>query len=164
MASRNIYNQNSYVNCQGLTLTINRGFTLIEIIIVMAIMIFVVGFGLTVDFSSFTTNTLKGEESKIVSVLERARSHAMANMFDINYGVCYDRDAQNYLIFKGGTCTTIESEFIPANINIAQNSGTSFPTFVFDRLTGDTTAGTIHITDGIQSADIIINNEGTINW
>ncbi|MDE2399788.1 MAG: prepilin-type N-terminal cleavage/methylation domain-containing protein [Patescibacteria group bacterium] len=141
-----------------------KGFTLIEILVVIAILIVVISFGMLVDFSSFTSSTFQGEEAKIVSVLERARSHAMANMFNTTSGVCYDATTHSYVIFQGSVCTSTGSELIPANTNIAENPSTTFPTFVFSRLTGNTTGGIIHITDGSKSADITLNNEGTINW
>ena len=140
-----------------------RGFTLVEILVVVAILTVIISFGMVTDFSSFTSNTFQSEESKIISILERARSQAMGNMFDTAHGVCYI--SPNYIIFRN-TCVAgvPTNELISANTNIAENSGTIFPTLVFDRLTGNTTGATIHITDGIKSADIIINNEGTINW
>ena len=133
---------------------------MIEILVVVAILIVIISFGTLVDFSAFTSDTFQGEEAKIVSILERARSRAMANMFDSNHGVCYI--APNYVIFQGSTCVAGES--IPANDNIASHADTIFPTVVFNRLTGNTGGATIHITDGIKVEDITINNEGTINW
>ncbi|MEK7105808.1 MAG: prepilin-type N-terminal cleavage/methylation domain-containing protein [Patescibacteria group bacterium] len=138
----------------------SKGFTMIEIIIVIAIFIFVVGFGMLTDFNVFTGDTFHAEEAKIVSLLGRARSRAMANVYDSNFGVCYI--SPNYVMFQGSTC--VAGDAIPANVNISENPSTIFPTFVFNRLTGTTVGGTIHITDGVKSTDIIINNEGTISW
>ncbi len=137
------------------------GFTLIEILIVMAILCMIIAFGSIIDLSAFKSDNFEVEKSKIISVLERARSHSMANMFDSSFGVCYI--APDYIIFRGGTCTiSATSETISANTNIT----TSFaPTaIIFEGLTGNTTSATIHLTDGIKSADININNEGTISW
>lgn len=137
-----------------------KGFTLIEIIVAVAILAIVISFASFVDLNSFTGDNFLNERARIVSVLERARSRAMANLLDSNYGVCYI--APNYSIFEGNTC--VSDETIPANTNIASNASSSFPTIVFNRLTGDTSGGTIHITDGTKQADITINHEGTINW
>jgi Tfp pilus assembly protein FimT len=139
-----------------------QGLTLIEIIVVISVLMVIIAFGVVVDFSSFTSGTFYGEESKIVSALERARSRAMANMFETTHGVCYDAGEDSYVIFQGSTCAA--GELIPANINIAENAATTFPTVIFDRLTGNTTGYTIHITDNIKSENIIINDEGAINW
>ena len=138
------------------------GFTLIEIIVVVSILIVIISFGMTIDLNAFKRDAFLAEQSKIVSVLTRARSHAMANMFDKNHGVCYI--APDYVIFQGSKCDNGES--IPADPSIATTSNflTSFPSIVFERLTGNTLPATIHITDGIKEGDITINDEGAINW
>lgn len=140
-----------------------KGFTLIEIIVVLAILTVIVSFGTVVDFSSFTSSTIENEESKIISLLQKARSRAMNNMNQTTHGVCYI--SPDYVIFEGTTCTS--GEPIPANVNIASNGATIFPAVIFNQLTGNTNSATdiiIHITDGVKERDITINNEGTINW
>ncbi len=141
-----------------------RGFTLIEIIVVIGIVIVIFAFGATTDFSSFTSDTFYGERDKIVSLLEKARSRAMANMFESEYGVCYEEDEDSYVIFQGSTCGLSDADLISANVNIAENTDSIFPTIVFEQVTGNSSKDIIHITDGIKSADITINNEGAINW
>jgi prepilin-type N-terminal cleavage/methylation domain-containing protein len=140
-----------------------QGFTLIETVLVLAILGTIAGLATVVDLNSFKTDTFSGEESKIISVLAKARSRSMTNYYDSASGFCYKDN--NYVIFRDGNCDgSGTDETISANINIASNPATVFPTFIFARLTGKTTGATIHITDGIKSADIIINDEGTINW
>ncbi|OGI57594.1 hypothetical protein A3B85_00780 [Candidatus Nomurabacteria bacterium RIFCSPHIGHO2_02_FULL_37_13] len=144
-----------------------RGFTLVEIIIVLAIMGIIISFGMIIDLNVFKTNILQAEQSTIVATLEKARSRSMSNMFTSAHGVCYI--APNYVIFRGRTTcepTTETDEIIPANTTVAtaSNFSTTFPIIIFDQLSGNTTGATIHITDGIKSADIMINNEGAINW
>ena len=138
----------------------NKGFSLIEIIVVIGVVALVIGFGVVTDLGAFRQDTFLTEEAKIVSILQKARSRAMANLYDTNHGVCYI--APDYVIFQGSSCAAGDS--IPANIAIASHASTIFPTIVFTRLSGATTGATIHITDGTKSDDIIINNEGTINW
>src|SRR6185369_13613670 len=142
----------------------SRGVTLIEIIIVVSILIVIISFGMTIDLSTFKRDTFLEEQSKIVSILERARSRAMANVFESKHGVCYNTDS--YVIFHDGSCDkSDEDEVIPANTDIATNPRTIFPSSViFDRLTGNTSPVTIHITDGTKSSDITINSKGAINW
>lgn len=163
MGLLNTYNQNKLPQCQGLTLAL--GFTLIEIIVVVAIFVAVISFAMIIDLNVFKGDTFLSEQSTIVNVLSRARSKAMANMDDTNYGVCYV-DA-NYIIFRGDNCQSGEN--IPANINIISNPKTTspFPVVVFSRLSGNLIINNeiiIHIEDGIKKADIKINNEGAINW
>jgi len=142
----------------------SRGFTLIEILVVVAIIGLIISVGLTLDLNSFKRDIFHSEESIILSLLEKARSRSMTNYYQTTHGLCYI--APNYVIFRGTTCTAVGSEISPANAVVASasNFSTTFPTIVFTQLTGTTTAATIHITDGVKSADIILNNEGTINW
>ena len=144
-----------------------KGFTLIEIIVVVSILIVIISFGMTIDLNAFKRDTFLAEQSKIVSVLTRARSHAMANMFDKNHGVCYI--APDYVIFYDEDCDkSTTDETIPANADIASNPGTVFLSstspIIFYQLTGNTSGATIHLTDGIKEAEITVNNEGAINW
>ncbi|OGI76055.1 hypothetical protein A3C67_00520 [Candidatus Nomurabacteria bacterium RIFCSPHIGHO2_02_FULL_42_19] len=144
-----------------------KGFTLIEIMVVTGIIGIIIGFGIIVDWRIISRDNFSAEQAKIVSILEKARSRAMANMFEKKHGVCYDATSNSYVIFQD-ICdpSASTSELISANPNIAENPGTTFPfpTFVFEQLTGNTTGDTIHIEDSAKSADIIINDEGTINW
>ena len=138
-----------------------KGFSLIEIFVVIAILGIILAFGMTINLSAFTTGTLQGEESKIVSIFGRARSHAMANMFQSPFTVCYV--STNYVISYDGTCNgSGTDETIPANTNLTI---TLTPyNITFNQLTGNTGGATVDISDGTKVLHIIINNEGTINW
>ena len=140
----------------------HRGFTLIEILVVIAITGIILSFGMTLDVNTIKGDTFLAERTIIVSILERTRSRAMANLFDNNHGVCYIEP--NFIIFTGNTCTNTDSELIPANTAIISNALTIFPEkIIFERLTGRTNKTTIHIEDGAKGKDITINNEGAIN-
>ena len=148
-------------------MTYQKGFTLIEIIVVLAILTFIVSFGLIIDLNFFKSNILRAEQSVIVSTLEKARSRSVSNMFESAHGFCYV--APNYIVFRDRTtCLPVGAadEVIPANTTIASNPLTTFSpgTIIFSQIAGTTTDATIHITDGLKSADITINNEGTIVW
>ncbi len=142
-----------------------NGFTLIEIIIVIAILVVIAGFGMSIDLNVFKMDSFQNEEAKVVAILEKARSRSMANMFNTAHGVCYV--APDYIIFRENDshCTSgvSSNELIPANTTIASNSSTVFPTISFNRLTGNTIGAIIHITDNIKTRNININNEGAIN-
>ncbi len=165
---------NRAFTCQNFLKKISGGFTLIEIIVVVAVVALVIGFGTTLDFSAIRINNLQAERSTIVSVLQKAHSRAMANMFESAHGVCYI--APNYVIFRGNLCTATNSELIPAKQNIASVSDfvnpAKFPSVVFGQLNGKiappltpyTKEIDIIINDGVKSVSIKINNEGTINW
>ena len=143
-------------------MTFEKGFTLIEIIVVISIIAIIISFGMTIDLGVFKRDLFKAEQSTIVSVLEKARSRSMANMFESAHGVCYDSGTDNYIIFRD-TCGSAFTEFIPANANIE----ITFPTVTFDQLTGNSNSASdiiIHMKDGVKETDITINHEGKIDW
>ena len=149
-----------------------RGFTLIEVLVVLAIIAVIMSFGLIISLDSYRGYLFRSERSVLVSTFERARSRALNNYYQSAWGVCYT--APNYIIFKGTTCMT--GDTIPANAAIAAASDFSniskFPPVVFAQLTGKlipqlspaTEELKIVITQDARSSTISINNEGTINW
>lgn len=142
---------------------LENGFTLIEIIIVVAIIGIVLSFGITIDLNKLKGDTFQFEVATIVSILERARSQAMSNLGDSNHGFCYMEP--NYILFTGNTCTVTNSEIIQANTDIASSALTTFPTeIIFERLSGRTNNTEILVSHGLQETNIKINNEGAIDW
>jgi len=151
-----------------------HGFTLFEILVVIAIVGLILAFGTVANVSLITGDTLRSEQSTIVSLLEKARSRAMANMRDSSqgHGVCFNNGT--YVIFHDRTTctpTTGTDEVVPANsiIATASNFSTTFPTVMFSRLSGRATVmpsgATIILTDGTTTLRAIdINDEGAINW
>ncbi len=136
-----------------------------ETVIVLAVMISILSFGSILDINNLKNDTFANEEIKIISILAKARSRAITNYYNSDHGVCYVYP--NYIIFRNRTTCTPTSdtdETIPTNINILSQPDTIFPTFIFARLSGKTTGATIHISDSVKKADIIINHEGAINW
>ncbi len=140
----------------------NSGFTLIEILIVTAILTLIMGMGLFLSFDFYRGYLLGTERDLVVGVLEKARSRALANMFETSHGVYIDSD--KFILFRGNNYTAGAStnEDIPGN-SIIQKSGLS--EIVFVGLTGlPVVAGDITLEDGAKSKVISINNEGRIEW
>jgi len=140
-----------------------KGFTLVEILVVIAIITFIISFGILIDVGTIKRDYFAAEEATIVSALEKARSRSMANIYETAHGVCFI--SPNYIIFreKDGHCVSgvASNETISANTKININ----FPTVVFSQLAGTTTDGVmIVIKDGIKTATTTLNYEGTIIW
>ncbi len=141
---------------------LNQGFTLIEILVVIAILMFILSFALIVDLNIFKSDSLRAEQRTLTSLLLKARSRAQNNMHNSPHGVCYI--APNYVLFRGTDCTiSAESETTLADQSIVQNPGTILPVIVFSQLSGTTTETTLVITLGVKTKKITINHEGTID-
>lgn len=141
----------------------NTGLTLIETLVVLSIVVILISFSATIDLNSFKQDNLREEEKKIVAVLERARSRAMANFKDDSHGVCKIND--DYVLFKGNVCTATDSDIIPAATSLA----ITFPTkIVFERLSGNLISAApleeVIITSDLKTERVEINEEGRINW
>lgn len=140
-----------------------KGFTLIEILIVIAIIAMLMALGLFLSFDSYRRYNLNAECDIVVGVLERARSRALNNMFESPHGVHFS--TSTYTIFIGNfyDSSTSTNETIPANRAVLWTP-TSTTDIFFEQLTASTTGGAITLKEGAQSRDITINHEGTIIW
>lgn len=140
-----------------------RGFTLVEILIVISIISFIGTLGLFISMDAYRAYMSRSERDTVVSILEKARSRSMANLYQTSWGVCYA--APNYIIFRGSACIpgALTNETISASPS-AGIAGLSAPGIVFTQLSGMTTGATIVITENGRTETITINNEGTILW
>ena len=151
----------------------NAGFSLIEMVIAVAIVTGVLGLGLLMSMDVYRGYRYRSERDIIVSLLQKARSRAMANIDETTWGVC--SLPPHYVVFRGiYSASAAEHEMVPANSTVTL---TGFPLcgsgseIIFDQLTGDllpqlspmTSEKVITVTQ-INSTTIAINNEGRINW
>lgn len=141
-----------------------RGFSLIEIIVTIALFSIMVALGVFMSVEAYRGATRRSERDVIVSLLERARSRAMANIDESSWSVCYD--AGNYLIAKGSICDDAHAlERVDANdAVVADSTFTGFPV-EFAQLSGNVSADkTITVRQAGKTETITINHEGRINW
>ncbi len=150
------------------------GFTLIEILIVMSLLI-AVGFVLAfADFDIWRGYNFRGECDLVISILQKARSQSINN---ICLGTsCTDGkphgvyiQSNKYTIFQGNDWNNRDDVFdedyeASSNINSA---GSTITEVVFSQLSGDVSVeGEIVLNEinGFRSRTIYINNEGRISW
>lgn len=144
-----------------------KGFTLVEILVSVALISILAGLGVFMSLEAYRASIHRAEDATIVSLLQRARSRAMANAFESEWSVCYV--APNYKLVKGPGCiANTPYETIEANVGVATASDFSniakFPVIVFEQLTGNTSAETITVVQEGRTAEISTNHEGTIIW
>ncbi len=152
-----------------------RGFTLLEILITLAIFSVIIGLGLFMSLDVYRGFNSRSERDVVVALLQKARSRSLANINETAWGLCYT--APNYVIFRGSyTAGATTNEPVPASPAVTLSG---FPTcgsgteIVFAQLTGDlspqlvpaTSEKTITVSQqGRPDQTVSINNEGRINW
>ena len=140
-----------------------NGFTLVEIVIVVAILAVVLGLGYFVGFDFYKNYALHSEKDILISVLRKARSQALNNVGATAHGVYIDDSS--YTIFYGNSFVSRDSQY---DENIRKAPGISLSGLnevVFAPLTATSTASsTIVLNNNRNSFFIDINSEGRINW
>lgn len=136
----------------------NRGFTLIELIVTIAIISGIGALAIPI-YSSFQIEAQFGNTTaEIAQTLRRAQQRTLAGEQDRAWGVSFT--SSTYTLYASGDPSFDEQETIPATISL---SGLS--TVEFARLTGETTdTGNITITASSigKTKTINVNSEGRI--
>jgi prepilin-type N-terminal cleavage/methylation domain-containing protein len=143
----------------------NKGLTVIEVIVVVAIVAILVAVTLP-QFSKMRENqAIKNAVADTVSVLNKARSYTLASVESSEYGVHFQSD--KVIIFKGTTYSTgIETVDIitPATISTISLSGGGSDVY-FSRLSGaPSKTGTITISSTNFSKVITISATGGVSF
>ena len=143
-----------------------RGFTLIEIVVVIALFTIITSLGLIMGLDAFRNTLHRSEVATVVSLLEKARSRAVNNIDQATWGVCYL--APNYLILKDSAACdpAVATDKVEANKAVATASDFThtFPVVVFSQLSGTTTPENFDVKEAARISTVSINHEGTIIW
>lgn len=141
-----------------------KGFTLIEVVIGMAIIAFLAGLGLFLSMDFYRGYSFNYERSLIVASLQKARSRAMANINQTPHGVYFDNDTHHYVIFQGTDYEhrdTTKDESFSASRTIVPSG---LQEVVFEQLSGNAASTTLSLSGEGKTAPISINGEGAIIW
>lgn len=150
--------------------TSGAGFTLIEVLIVIALTSIVLSMGMIIGQSSIGRSYALNERDTLVSFLTTARAQSLANINESAHGVHIT--ATSTTLFEGQSYTLRNKaldKISPRtpNISVIAPSLYTVPySIIFSQLGGDVTtgSGTTTITDGASSSTIIISSGGRINW
>lgn len=159
----------------------SSGFTLIEILISLGVLVIIASLGLFVSFDFYRHSSFQSERSVIVSVLQKARNQSVDNIDQTRHGVHFEVNPVAYVIFECSQASPQCTSFVAgsSDLTIAASYGISFANpnlsapfdVVFDQLSGDcvsvlctTNIQPITINDGTNSYSININSEGRIDW
>ncbi len=153
-----------------------RGFTLIEILIVIGIMTLLGGMALIVSMDNYHAYAFRAERDTLVSLLQKARSQSMSNICLGTAGSCTNGkthgvyvSAGQYTVFQGPTYATrdtVVDEIYPVRgVDVQKKSG-SLTEVVFSQLSGDVLLPgyiTLLNSDGHVSTTTI-TSQGSITW
>jgi prepilin-type N-terminal cleavage/methylation domain-containing protein len=150
----------------------NRGFTLVEIAIVMGILSIIFAIGLFMSIDAFHAQIFRSGRESLVSALTASRARALTNFYQTPHGICYS--TPNFILFRG----TVYDPAAPTNEQILGNPSVTISSagdffkcgshseMVFARLAATTSSnGMITVTEpGHQPSTVSVNAEGTIIW
>ena len=148
------------------TSTSTSGFTLIEVLVTLAVLTIVAGLGMVGTLRPLRSAGIAGERDLIVALMTRARSRAMGNDGDVPHGFCYDPRG-TYDVFAVPFSEVNKEEYgtKSASVNVsgvpACGSGNEI---IFSQLSGTTSPAEIYLSEGDASTSIEINEEGTLLW
>jgi prepilin-type N-terminal cleavage/methylation domain-containing protein len=152
-------------------ISIPKGFTLIEVLVVLGIFALVSGFSLVIGMESYQSDSLADDQATLVSALQKARSQAMSAVCigntctsGVPHGVHIT--AKQLVIFQGAAYDPNDdsNDYIPLQDAALTTSGLS--DVVFAEYSGDSnTPGNIVITDTAgHLATTSIGADGQILW
>lgn len=152
---------------------ISRGFSLIEILVVIGLLTIVGGFGAVVSLDGLGSSYFTNDKDSVITVLQKARSRAVSNMCfggctdGSAHGVHFDHGTNTYILFQG----TEYSASDPHNETATLNPGTTLAgvtDVVFEKLSGSASTSpgsSLTITDSAgRTTQIDFNLEGRISW
>lgn len=141
-----------------------RGFTLIEIVLVIAIMGILAAATTPYTVSFYKRFQLDSERNKFVSLLRQARTMSMAGENSQIHGI-YITSSQ-FIIFEGATYATRDStkDQTFSRESGVTISGSGYPEFKFNYLTGKTASKSWTLDNTTKNAKVTVNSEGRIDW
>ena len=139
-----------------------NGITLIEVLIVLAIMSIVFSLGVPLTINHYESYLLISERDNLLGFLRRARTLALSNRNSLPHGVYIE--GNEYAIFEGQSFSSRNSsldEVFPKSQSI---NVTGSGEIIFSSLSATTAPVTLTLSNNNQNLNIQINAEGGISW
>ncbi len=142
----------------------NRGFTLAEIVLALAVISFIAGFGIPIYQSYQTRNDLDIAAGTIAQSLRRAQTLAQGGSGDSSWGLYVQSDF--IAIFRGGSYLTRNSDFDEVFTMPGVITPTGLHEVVFAKFSGEPNAtGEIVLTSSAnETRNITINTKGAVDF
>ena len=140
----------------------DKGFTLVEVLVVIAIMVILMGITAPFLVSAYNDYQFRSERDLAVSLIRRARAYSMAGTNGKDHGLKIA--SSSYVIFEGTSYAardTAKDIIDSRNTNITITGASEI---VFSYLTGRSSTAILVLSDGISTASASVNTEGLISW
>lgn len=133
-----------------------RGFSLVEIIIVLSLLLVIGGFALPAGVRVFQRHAVRDDVKNVARILRSAQSLSMYQKNDSQFGVALV--SGNAVLFQGSSYAgrvVAEDRIVPLSPGISVGGPTET---VFSKVTGISSVnGTITFTLGLESGTITVN-------
>lgn len=149
------------------TSTNGNGFSLIELLIVVALIMIIAGFSMTLSTSAIMRSNAADERDFIVALLTESRARALSNVDESAHGVYIDTGVRKYLTYerRGGctraTTSVIEIPFV-SSASVGGTLDRCFAPLSLRVSAGNT--GTTTIALGGSTTTVNVNSVGRIDW
>lgn len=148
------------------------GFTLIELIIVMAITaIIIVGSYGILGFNFKSRNELELAAREIVSVLRNAQDRSISQEDGVQWGVYFENMSNNsgfYVLYKGATTTFISKKNLNPNIKFSDPLIGNSKDISFNKMSGLPVSSTTIVifleNNSLATTTITVNLNGQIQY
>ena len=149
---------------------VHTGFSLIEVLIVIALVGIILSMGMLIGQSSIGRSYVYAERDTLVSLLTTARAQSLANMNESAHGVYISStsttlfEGSSYLLRKKSQDRIVPNS---SSVQTLPPPLYTMPYYIlFAQVSGNVTngSGTTTLTDGASSSTIQINTAGRINW
>jgi len=141
---------------------VNSGFTLIEILIVMAIAVVTTSLGLSVSLSSYRASIFRTDLRLVINSLNEARTQAMQYRESNSHGVWIESGSVVEFTGPDYVVGSISNRAFPLNIKLEDKDNVEI---IFQPLSGSLSQPlSFTFSNGVTSKAININTEGVINY
>ena len=140
----------------------NRGFTLLELILAAAIFALISSFGFLVSLDFYRSYVFDNEVKVLVSLLQRARSQSLNNMGQSSHG--FAALSSQYILFDRADFIKSEAGDLlyPRDAQITISWASAPKQIVFEQLSGNAREQEIVLSDGKRSRKITVSKNGRI--